>query len=329
MRRRVALSLLALVSAVALAGVLVWPWPAPEVDWRTPVGRALAANDCKTAVAIADAAAGAGSADAYKMLRGLFEGGRCNGYPTERAGNYTSFVSPSRSTGANPDKVYGLSDNDLGFARHSYASAVLFLCASPYAGLRHVDNVALSDAVPESRGPVMAWHRFRRQTCVGVLEDLARQLVEADDRPANEFAYALLLYPPGRESRQAGFLFARLLLEKKFVPNFMRDNEAVARHMRDLAWFQLEKAAEADNAEAIRLMVALLHEGRFRARDDAAAYFWIQRQRRLGLTGAPIDDEIERTLSDAARAPVRLREEEKWRWRSGAIVADPDPAPAR
>lgn len=323
MRRRIVLSLLALVSAVALAGVLVWPWPAPEIDWRTPVDKALAANDCKTAVAIADAAAGAGSGDAYKMLRGLTEGGTCDGYPAERAGNYTSFVSLNRQAGASPDEVYGLSDNDLGFARHSYASAVLFLCASPYAGLRHVDNVALSDAVPESRGPVMAWHRFRRQTCVGVLERMGRQLVEADDRPANEVGYALLLYPPGSEARQARVLFARLLLEKKFVPRFMHDNEAVARHMRDFAWFQLEKVAEADNAEAIRLMVALLHEGRFRARDDAAAYFWILRQRRLGLTGAPLDAEIERALSDAERASVRLREEEKWRWRNEGYLVVP------
>jgi hypothetical protein len=323
MRRRVILSLLALVSAVALAGVLVWPWPAPEVDWRTPVDRALVARDCKTAVVIAEAAAGAGSADAYKMLRGLIKGGTCNGYTDEHAGNYYAFVSAYRSTGASADEVYGLSDNDLGFWRHSTASAVLFLCASPYSGLRHVDNVALSDAVPESRGPVMAWHRFRRQTCIGVLARLARQLVEADDRPANEVAFALLHFPPGSEARQAGFLFARLLLEKKFVPHFLRDNEAAARHMRDLAWFRLEKAAEADNADAIRLMVALLHEGRLRARDDAAAYFWILRQRRLGLTGAPLDIEIERALSDAERASVRLREEEKWRWRSGDIIADP------
>lgn len=318
MRRRVILSLLALVSAVALAGLLVWPWPAPEVDWRTPIDQALVARDCKTAVAIADAAAGAGSADAYKLLRGLIEGGTCKGYTATRAGNYTAFVSLNRRADANPDEVYGLSDNDLGFARHSTVSALLFLCASPYAGLRHVDNVVLSDVVPESRGPVMAWHRFRRQTCVGVLERLARQLAEADDRPANEVAYTLLLYPPGSEARQAGFLFARLLLEKKFVPDGIRDHEGVVRHMRDFAWFKLEKAAEADNAEAIRLMVALLHEGRFRARDDAAAYFWILRQRRLGLTGAPVDEEIERALSDAERAPVRLREEETWRWRSGA-----------
>lgn len=323
MLRLVILSLLALVSAVALAGILVWPWPASEVDWRTPVERALAANDCETAVAIADAAAGAGSADAYKMLRGLIEGGACNGYPAELAGNYHAFVSANRSMGASADEVYGLSDNDLGFVRQSTASVILFLCASPYAGLRGVDNVALSDAVPESRGPVMSWHRFRRQTCVDVLERLAAQLVEADDRPAKEVAYALLLYPPGSEARQAGFLFARLLLEKKFVPHFMRDNEAVVRHMRDLAWFHLEKAAEADNAEAIRLMAALLHEGRFRARDDAAAYFWILRQRRFGLTGAPIDDEIERSLSDDERASVRLREEQKWGGRSGDIIADP------
>jgi hypothetical protein len=84
MRRRVILSLLALVSAVAVAGVLVWPWPAPEVDWRTPVDKALVAGDCKTAVAIADAAAGAGSADAYKVLRGLIKGGTCNGYTDVR-----------------------------------------------------------------------------------------------------------------------------------------------------------------------------------------------------------------------------------------------------
>lgn len=324
MRRRVIFSLLALVLAVALAGVLVWPWPAPEIDWRTPVDQALAAGDCKRAVAIADAAAGAGSADAYKMLRGLIEGGKCDGYPAERAQTYYAFVSLFRPPAdASPDEVYGLNDNDLGFARHSTASAVLFLCASPYAGLRHVDNVALSDAVPESRGPVMTWHRFRRQTCVGVLERLARQLAEADDRPANEVAYALLLYPPGKEARQAGFLFGRLSLEKKFVPDHMRDDEDVVRAMRDLAWLRLEKAAEADNAEAIRLMVALLHEGRFRARDDAAAYFWILRQRRLGLTGAPLDVEIERALSEAERTSVRLREEAKWRWRSGEDLAEP------
>jgi hypothetical protein len=189
--------------------------------------------------------------------------------------------------------------------------------------LGHVDNVALSDAVPESRGPVMAWHRFRRQTCVGVLERLGRQLAEADDRAANEVAYALLHYPPGKEGRQAGFVFARLALEKKFMPDVFRDDENAVRVVRDLAWLRLEKAAEADNPEAIRLMIALRHEGRFRARDDAAAYFWILRQRRLGLAGAPLDVEIERALSDAERAPVRYREEIWWRWRNGEDLAAP------
>lgn len=305
---------LALVAVVALAVAIVWPWPAPEVDWRTPADQALAAGDCKTAVKIVDVAAGAGSTEAYRIVRTLTEGGQCDGQPVDRAHLYNAFISLFRQSAGTTDSVYGLDDNDLGLLRHHYVSAAIFLCVDPYNGMRRIDNVAISDTVPASQGPIMAFHRLRRETCLTFLEQLAEQLVDANDAPAHEVAYLLLMYPPIVETSQANFLFARLLLEKRFVaaPMLRRDDDAqrqqgAIRIVRDFAWSRLERAAQDGNVQAIRLMITLLHEGRYRERDDKKAYFWILRLRRQG-GNHPRAQDIEAALSDDDRTDVQLRD---------------------
>jgi hypothetical protein len=315
-------SLVVFVSTVAAVGVLVWPWPAPEVDWRTPVEQALAKGDCKTAVTIADAAAGAGSREAYEIVRGLVNGGKCERAARDRAGWFHAFVMHYQSSDATGDVIYGLSGNDLGFPRRYFFSAGLFLCASPYNGVHQFDNAALSDVVPASRGLVMDWHRFRRQTCLTVLERLAEQLVDDGDAPAHEVATNILLSPPKPDTPQADFLLAQVVLERSFVPHRFRGDEVSIKRMRDLAWLKLESSAEHSNAAAVRLAITLLHEGWFRTRDDVKAYYWVLRLRRLGLPGAPIDTEIERGLSEAERESARTYEDAMWSTRHSDGVVD-------
>ena len=65
-------------SIISLAIAVIWPWPAPAVDRRTPLDAALAHADCPTAVNIVDAAADA-SADGAEQLRWKFQTeGPCN-----------------------------------------------------------------------------------------------------------------------------------------------------------------------------------------------------------------------------------------------------------
>jgi hypothetical protein len=283
----------------------VWPWPAPEVDWHTPAERALAAGDCKTAVKILDAATGAGSREAYERLRPLIEGGPCDGdgrHPgLER---YVAFTSLFHNEPA--AVVYGVDDNDLGAFRHQYVSAAISLCASPYNGTNQIDFVALSSAAPESGNPLMSLHRQRRAVCLDILEAVASQLVDANDKPAHAVAFALTMRPPLTERSQADVLCARLLLEKDYVDDGW--SPEMAAHMRDFAWFRLERAAaRANNVDAIRYLITFLHQGR--ERDDRKAYFWVLRLRRLGEEH-PLAATIRAGLTAEQMTTIAAREEQ-------------------
>ena len=297
-------------AAFALLLAVVWPWPAPEVDWRTPVERALTRSDCAAAVKITETAAAAGSIDAIRKLAGFRQGGVCK---SDRAGETVdgevSFVILFRKHNATAESIYSLDKYDLGFFRRPYVWATAFLCAMPYNGLNGVDNAALSEALAAPATPLVALHRARRRTCIAILEDLAEQLVDADDVGAKEVAYQMLTYPPLGDTPKANLHYARLLLAQAFVPAWLAGNDGLTSHFRDLAWLRLERAARAGDLHAIRLMVTQLHTARFHVRDDKEAYYWLLRLRRLGGARGDGDEAIETGLSDDDRITADWREE--------------------
>jgi hypothetical protein len=317
-----------LVRTVAVAATLllmivavIWPWPAPEVDWRTPYDQALAKSDCHTAAKIVTVAASAGAPGAMDSLRGFEGNDRCRETPL---GDTTdlAFLSTYRHATSTDAEVYGLADNNIGFFRGHYVSAVVYLCAAPYNGLRRTDGARLSTVLPTSDGPIMAFHRLRRDTCLGVLENLAEQLVDATEAPAKQVADRFLTMPPLQKTARAGFLYARLVLVQAFVANWMLDSTAsdkngLINHIRNFAWLRLRNAAKDRHMPAIRLTISLLHLGRFHPRDDKEAYFWILRLRRLGGIGGAVASKVEANLSETDRNAVRRHEELDW---SGSVV---------
>lgn len=312
---RALVTIVAVIAVVALAVALIWPWAPPEVDWRTAAGRALAANDCKTATTIARTAADAGVAEANEMAVGLAKTGPC----TDRAyggGAYATFVSLFRRSDDSSDEIYGLTANDLGFPRHRFVSASLFLCVRPYNGLRRIDHAAISKVMPNGDGPLLAFHRLRRDACMGILQSVTEGLVDAADASAHDVAFRLLMYPPLYETTAADFLFARLLLEKGAVSPVMRDGN-IASTMRDLALLRLKNAARTGHVPSLHLIVGLLHEGRYNAHDDQEAYFWILRLRHLGHDPGPLAKQIEANLSLEDRESAEAREADD---REGPIV---------
>lgn len=289
--------IVAVVSVLSLA--LIWPWPAPEVDWRTPVDRALAATDCEEAMRIVDAAAGAGATDAYNLFKTLSAGGKCpNQSSGEGVGDYHVFISSHRDTEGTIESIYDIERSGLETPRRQLVTLALFFCAMPYNSIGQIDNAALASAVPADHGLLMSLHRTRRETCLRLLEHMTASLVEATDRPANRVAYALLMSLPLRYRTRAGVLIGRLMLEKGYVPE--RSPTAFTDQMRSFAWLRLERAAEEGDEDAIRMMITHLHAGRFHARDDKRAYFWLLRLRSRG-GDHPLAQAIEPSLSHEDR----------------------------
>lgn len=306
MRRNLLRIALATAVALTLLTALVWPWPAPEIDWRTPVDRALAANDCDTAIAILSAAAGAGSPEAYAQARPLIEGGKCNGTETgERMGDYDGFVSLYRDN-ATLDGIYDV--DKLSTPRRYIIAGALRLCAMPYNGAAGMDNAALAEVVPGDHGVVMAAHQTRRTLCLRLLEHMGGELVAAGDQAALPVAHTLLTYPPLARSHRAAVHYARLLLENDY--SLRPGDEPFTKLARDTAWLRLERAAASGEIDAIRMMIEHLHQGRHRPRDDTAAYFWVLRLRKLGVDPGPQAREIEASLSQNDRDKILQREAE-------------------
>lgn len=152
----------------------------------------------------------------------------------------------------------------------------------------------------------MSLHRARRETCVRLLERMTANLVEAADQPANRVAYTLLMSLPLMHRTRAGVLIGRLVLEKGHIPE--RSPTAFTDQMRSFAWLRLERAAKDGDEDAVRMMIALLHVGRFRERDDKQAYFWILRLRKLGADAGASGARIEASLSADDRKAVAQHE---------------------
>jgi hypothetical protein len=234
------------------------------------------------------------------------EGGKCDGAETgERMGDYYAFVSLFRHD-ATIDRIYNV--DTLSAPRRHIVAGVLRLCAMPYNGASSMDHAALAEVVPGDHGIVMAAHQTRRAVCLQLLEHMGAELVDAGDQTALSVAHDLLIYPPLARSHRAAVHYARLLLEKDY--SLRPADEPFTSHMRDFAWLRLERAAASGEVDAIRMMIEHLHEGRHRARDDAKAYFWILRLRKLGVDAGPQAREIEEGLSQKDRDEIAERETE-------------------
>ncbi|MCE9521085.1 MAG: hypothetical protein K8S25_01475 [Alphaproteobacteria bacterium] len=305
------------VSAISLSLIIavIWPWPAPTLDWHSPYKAALANGDCNAALNIAIAAAASG-AIGVRRLNEIEGSVKCQNAPLH--GPHAAdigYLSALRHADQSDYSIYSLNRHNLGPLRHQFVSSAIFLCAAPYNGVHQVDNAELSRALPEQDGPIIALHRLRREICVEFLEHLAGALVDASDAPANNVADRLLLSPPLQKTMQANYLYARLLLEKGFTPSWMHDSnnsQPLIEYMREVALDRLERAASTGHQKAIRLIISILHAGLVRPRNDKEAYFWVLRLRRLGGADKTEFAGIEAALSDADRVLVRLNEENTW-----------------
>lgn len=295
------------VLTVATLGAILWPWSAPTIDWKAAAEQALAVGDCDRAVEVLDAASGAGSREAMEQVRLLTVGGRCDKHPVGRGVGTYSITSMSR--GMETSEIYALRENDLGVGRHQVVALALWSCAEPYNGVNSVDYTQLSSAIPSVDWPIMALHRARREACLRILEAVAERLVDDGDRPALFVAYNMSFRTPLSPRPQASYLFARLLLGLGFDPGLPAKSLEL---VRDAAWVNLRRAANENlHLNAMRLMIECLHAGRYRDRDDGAAFFWVLRLRRMGEEH-PLSRPIETALPAQERDRIRQNEEMDW-----------------
>jgi hypothetical protein len=319
--------------AVAVVLALVWPWPAPAVDWQTPLQAALAKSDCVRAKALISAAASAGEIDAYEFLANPSNRTGCLADPSslpELPDQGAASLRFQRDTAATwgPDASFDAQTDLLDFGQRHYTRLADVLCRQPYDTLLQTDQVALSAAVPEDGSWSLALHRWRREVCIDVLENLANSLANQPGPHAKNVAYRIVTSDPLSDSTTAGFVRATLLLEQQFLPaSPMSKDSRSLEIMRTLAWSGLQRAARAHDPAAIVKMIDLLHarrfirEGLFTRGPQQEAYFWVLRSRRLKLTPSPLHDEIEGALANSERTDVMAREKLDW----DTFASQPEP----
>lgn len=305
----VALPLLVLIA-------VVWPWPAPAVDWQTPVQAALRKADCSTAVTYLDAAVRAGSIEAIEMRANVAGGTNCysDQLPLPSPETRKLILSAYR-TGrdyAESLSMYQLDNPDLDPWTAAYASAAVRICALPYNRVHNVDNAGLSEVVPGEPGLIRAFHQQRRHLCVRILEATARSLIGSGDRASRDVALGILRGSPSYHDPNSAVALANLVL----VDGFVSRNDTPDRPDRDLsrdtAWSALDLAARAGNTTAAQMMAELLHEGRFHAVDNKQAFYWVLRLRRLGISMGELDITIEHALTETDRSYIAAREANDW-----------------
>jgi hypothetical protein len=274
----------------------------------------VAQNDCRHAAAILDAASVAGSIEAHQQRTELTRRNACPEW--DDALDRTEALQFFRTVGANATigQRYDLDEHSLGAWRASYLRAVFFLCVAPYDATYQTDTVRLSSALDDDSW-IMALHRQRRSLCIATLESVATHLVESNERVVQVVAGRLLSTDPLSESRHADYLFAKLVFEREFVT--ASPSPDLTPIFREIPGMRLRDAANARHAKAIRLLIHVLHQGRFGPRNDKDAYYWLLRARRLGHADSPLASRIEGALSDAARKSVATQETLDWRSQDG------------
>jgi hypothetical protein len=320
-------TLLTLAAIVATVLLVVWPWPAPEVDWRTPLAAALGKKDCDRVGEIINAATDAGSLEAYDLFAKPGALGPCHDsrrlrLPPDMIATNGQWLRKARSEPRSHSRLGADYNADglaaLGFWMRQYAQTVDFFCLHPYDTEIKVDYAALSEVVPDDAGWLSALHRRRRDLCIGIVNDLAASLAAESESQAKEIASFITTWPPANGSAGASVVTANLVLAQDFIlsPATRNDPDLLSTRRRT-AWWLLDAAAARGDPSAIDLMIALLRKGRFV--EDARSlverlqpYFWVLRSRRLGLPAQPVHDEIERALSAEDRTRIKAEEESHW-----------------
>jgi len=307
-------ALVALAAACGIVLAIVWPWPAPEVDWRTQVNAALARQDCAAVVRVVDVADDAGIREALQLRADLAGKGQCfdakDVPPRDEFQVYLDYEARTKTTGEMIALIYNLDENDLGSWTNFYVTQMLLLCGMPYNTLLSADNAALSQDLVAQPSFLMSLHRRRRDVCTGELRRLAAQLIDTATPASREVALELLGWKPLSRDAQSVLLFAKLVLQQEFVTRAGSRWPSLSESDRAGALIELRRVAQDGDEEAIRMMIAVLHDGRVVMRDDAEAYFWLLRLRRGGKTYDPTAAAaIETALTDADRKDIAEREE--------------------
>ena len=316
-------TVLTLAAIVATVLLVIWPWPAPEVDWRTPLAAALAKKDCGRVGEIINAATEAGSLEAYDLFAKREALSPCRdsrrlSLPPDLIVSNGDHLREVRSEKRSYNRLAAEDVAALSFWMRQYTQTVDFFCRQPYDTDIKTDYAALSVALPDETGWLSALHRRRRALCIDVVNGLAATLATKREPQAKQLAHALATWPPAGGSPGASVIKANLILAQDFISNpNTRDNPELLSTMRRTAWRLLDGAAASGDPSAINLMIALLREGRFV--QDASSlfgrlqpYFWVLRSRRLGLPTQPVHGEIERALSAEDRARIKAEEESHW-----------------
>lgn len=307
-----------LAAVVALGVALIWPWPAPQVDWRTPLRLALAKTDCDRASTILRAAATAGSLEAHDMLASPANNAPC--YEALRSRAMPAHAAFLRDVREDPSgRLLDAQEETLSLSLRLYVEAADFLCRQPYILDRQADHAALSAALPETSTLVLTLHGQRRAICIGMIDDLAVALAVRGEAGAKRLAHKIVADLRATDPASRGVASAILFLKEQYVADGARNGSNTPSLMRGIAWSALSQAAHLRDPSAVDLMIELLHKGRFI--DDArsslfgtqkSAYYWIVRSRRLGLPDAPLYDDIERALDEGERSQIKHDEELDW-----------------
>ena len=322
--RTTVLTLAAIAGTVLL---VVWPWPAPEVDWRMPLAAALAKKDCDRVGEIINVATDAGALEAYDLLARRETLGPCHDsrrlwLPPEMLVGNGQWLRKARSEIRSHSRLGAdyMADEMavLSFWMRQYAHTVDFFCLHPYDTDIKVDYAALSVVAPDEAGWLSALHRRRRALCIDIVNHLAAALAAEGEPQAKVLARFMTSWPPAGGSPGASVVLATLVLEQDFISSdSVRNDPEQLSVMRRTVWRFLDTAAASGNPSAIDLMIKLLHQGRFV--QDASLfslrnqpYFWVLRSRRLSLPASPVHGEIERALSAEDRARIKAEEESHW-----------------
>jgi hypothetical protein len=312
---------LAIIAGATL--LVIWPWPAPAVDWQTPLNAALAKKDCDRVSDIIDAATDAGSLEAYDLLARGEALGRCRDslnlhLPLDLIVRNGNHLRETRRERLFQSRLRGRDLTPLSFWMRQQVQAINFFCRQPYDTDINTDHVAVSKVLPDETGWLLVPHRQRREICTNLVNDLAAMLATNDEPQAKELAMSLAVWPPASGSPGASVVLATLTLKQDFISRpAVRDDPELLHVTRATAWYGLDTAASHGDANAIDLMIALLREGRFIQDAEllferTQPYFWVVRSRRLGLSASPVHAEIERSLSAEERRRITAEEESNW-----------------
>lgn len=305
---------IAAASVAILASAIVWPWPAPIVDWQQPLERAIADRECSTVNAILVEVSTARATEVYDYYARLADSGTCRERDAAEARSFREMKRADDWLAKRRDYDWRPRDKDdallsVGLVYDAKLSLLNFVCIAPYNAFLQPDYARLAQGLRTQRvhANLGFWHDLhveRRAVCADLIGRFIEDLLNTGTDEAGAVAHDLLWLHIGRDIPGAGSMFAELVLGRGFKPS----GADGAVRSRRRAWHWIEGDAAEGHLPAIKLMMNYLHEGRFRGVDNKGAYFWGLRLKRLGGEPGETLDEISAKLTSAERAHVEESE---------------------